>query len=117
MNEIATETMKAQGKEVEGQVDLKRENPKANLTRMVATFGAVQKFNKWEILKWIYEKTQMPDPLEAAAANEQARKEAQDKAGCGAERGRCPPRQVKKEVDNVNVEKKSAGLTNPGYLV
>ena len=44
MNEIATETMKAQGKEVEGQVDLKKRKPKGNfLTRMVSeTFGAAQ---------------------------------------------------------------------------
>lgn len=44
MNEIATETMKAQGKEVEGQVDLKKRKPKGNfLTRMVSgVFGAKQ---------------------------------------------------------------------------
>ncbi len=44
MNEIATETLKAQGKEVEGQVDLKKRKPKGNfLTRMVGNvFGAKQ---------------------------------------------------------------------------
>ena len=44
MNEIATETMKAQGKEVEGTVDLKKRKPKGNfLTRMISdTFGAKQ---------------------------------------------------------------------------
>ena len=44
MNEIATETMKAQGKEVEGQVDLKKRKPKGNfLTRMASEmFGTAQ---------------------------------------------------------------------------
>lgn len=43
-NEIATETMKAQGKQVEGQVDLKKRKPKGNfLTRMFTNvFGARQ---------------------------------------------------------------------------
>ena len=44
MNEIATETMKAQGKEVEGQVDLTKRKRKGNfLTRMVGdVFGVSQ---------------------------------------------------------------------------
>ena len=44
MNEIATETMKAQGKEVEGQVDLTKRKRKGNfLTNMVGDlFGAKQ---------------------------------------------------------------------------
>ena len=43
-NAIATETMKAQGKEVEGTVDLKKRKPKGNfLTRMFSdVFGAKQ---------------------------------------------------------------------------